>query len=461
MKRQARKLWQRKMITRTVPMILFPMILLVAGLLACSDKQVHRQMQGLLAETVRYDSCHQWFTSDSIPLSLVDYFSIYGTPSERTQSYYLLGRAYDAMGEVSMALLCYREALSTADTANLRMMSRLYAYIGKQYIQFHDDSLQVVKIGIKELRLAERYANRCADTLLRNNSRLLIQIATKRLHHEDSVRDFTWMRKQADTLVLVNPSTGITVIRALARPGITDPDFLGGSRVKVFSPDVITNFFRHRQDERQKLEQMVCQQLYIAVIGIVLLIGAFMLYGYYRRRMRRQLMEINTRYALDIARFNELCAERDRLSHQVEEKAKIEQQLADVKLRLAELIGDTSWDLDSSQLSLAVVSDLHKCASLGRQATDADMQRLMLLGESRLPKFIEALRQYDGAIASQNLIFCLLVKLHFLSSELSVLLGKSPQAVTNQKRRLLRKLFKEEGGAHDFEDKIRQLGIEV
>ena len=435
----------------------------VAGLLACSDRQVHRQMQGLLAEAVRYDSCHQWFTSDSIPLSLVDYFSIYGTPSERTQSYYLLGRAYDVMGEVSMALLCYREALSTADTANLRMMSRLYAYIGKQYVQFQDDtdSLQVVESGIRDLRMAERYAERCGDTLFQYNCRQLILVASKHRQRTDSLAEFAWMRKQADTLALVNAATGVTVMRVVAHPGITDPDFMGGSHVKVFSPDVITNFFRHRQDERKKQEQMATRQLYTAVVSIVLFVGAFVLYGYYRRRMHRQLREVNTRYALELARYNELRAECDRLSRQVEEKAVVEQQLADVRLRLAELSPDALWDDSSEPLSSPIVSDLHKSASLGHQATDGELQRLKLFVEGSMPKFVSALHQYGVSVSSQNLVFCMLVRLHFLPSELSVLLGKSPQAVTNQKRRLLTNLFKEEGGARDFDEKIFHLGTEV
>ena len=415
----------------------------------------------LLAETEAQDANCQWFTSDSLALSLVDYFSVYGTKSERAKAYYLLGRAYDNLGESSMAVLCYREASSTADTTDARMIARLHAYIGKQYVQYKSNSTDIATLGIQELRTAVRYAAMLNDTLLMRDCNQLISIVSEHLHRNDSLRGFKWKHRQGDTLELVNPQSGAAVLRARVQNGITNPNFWRDARVKVFSPDVITNFLHHRQEEHLKLERMARQQLYTVAIGFVFLIGVLMFYGYYRRHMRRQLMEINTRYALDLSRYNELRAERDRLNHQVEEKAKIEQQLADVKLRLTELYGGESWNMDSNQLSLAVVSDVHKCASLGRRATDADVQRLLLFGESQLPKFIGALRQYDATLTSQNLIFCLLVKLHFLPSELSVLLGKSPQAVTNQKRRLLRKLFKETGGAHEFDDKIRQLDIDV
>jgi putative tetratricopeptide repeat-containing domain protein len=51
----------------------------------------------------------------------------------------------------------------------------------------------------------------------------------------------------------------------------------------------------------------------------------------------------------------------------------------------------------------------------------------------------------------------MLIRLRFIPSELSALLGISPQSVTNMRQRLLQKLFHEKGGAKDFDEKIRAI----
>ena len=48
--------------------------------------------------------------------------------------------------------------------------------------------------------------------------------------------------------------------------------------------------------------------------------------------------------------------------------------------------------------------------------------------------------------------------MRFQPSEIAVLVGASPQTVTNSRTRLLGKIFGEKGGARDFDRRIRQMG---
>ena len=175
---------------------LLSVTLLLIFFTGCVDRNQHRRMQMLLAETEAQDANCQWFTSDSLALSLVDYFSVYGTKSERAKAYYLLGRAYDNLGESSMAVLCYREASSTADTTDARMIARLHAYIGKQYVQYKSNSTDIATLGIQELRTAVRYAAMLNDTLLMRDCNQLISIVSEHLHRNDSLRGFKWKHRQ-------------------------------------------------------------------------------------------------------------------------------------------------------------------------------------------------------------------------------------------------------------------------
>ena len=53
---------------------------------------------------------------------------------------------------------------------------------------------------------------------------------------------------------------------------------------------------------------------------------------------------------------------------------------------------------------------------------------------------------------------CLLTVHNFLPSEIANLTIATPQAITNTRVRLLRKLFGETGGAKDFDTAIKEYG---
>lgn len=62
------------------------------------------------------NKCDTVFLSDSLQRELVGYFDRHGTANERMTAHYLLGRAYSDMGEAPMALQCFLDAVSCADT---------------------------------------------------------------------------------------------------------------------------------------------------------------------------------------------------------------------------------------------------------------------------------------------------------------------------------------------------------
>ena len=69
----------------------------------------------------------------------VSYFDRHGTDNDRMLAHYLLGRAYHEQGEAPMALQCYQEAITAADTASkdcdFAQLSRVYSQMGCIYYQ--------------------------------------------------------------------------------------------------------------------------------------------------------------------------------------------------------------------------------------------------------------------------------------------------------------------------------------
>ena len=74
------------------------------------------RMRWQLLQLSAQNKCDTVFCSDSIQKKLVAYFDRHGTPNERMNANYLLGRAYSDMGEAPLALKWFQKAVESADT---------------------------------------------------------------------------------------------------------------------------------------------------------------------------------------------------------------------------------------------------------------------------------------------------------------------------------------------------------
>ena len=108
--------------------------------------------------------------------ALADYFDSHGTPNDQLLAHYLLGRCYADMHEAPMALHCYQEAISRADTlspdCDFAQLSRVY---GQSATIFYQQGLYRNQLEYEDL--ASSYAWRENDTLA------ALQRGNARLHH--------------------------------------------------------------------------------------------------------------------------------------------------------------------------------------------------------------------------------------------------------------------------------------
>ena len=90
-----------------------------------------------------------------------------------------------------------------------------------------------------------------------------------------------------------------------------------------------------------------------------------------------------------------------------------------------------------------IVLSFHKMAKGSRDAklpTDGDWQRLMGMLAKSLPTFYEGILTNDALTKLEKQI-CMLCRLNFSNGQISVLLCKSTQSVTNTKTKVNIKLF--------------------
>lgn len=141
-------------------MIRWVVILIPLLLCACQGSKVRQELQ-------RVDSLN----SHDIPLdtittmdAVVDYLDWWGTANERMTAHYLRGSVYRDQDNAPMALRCYRDAVSYADTTasdcDYHRLSRIYGQIADLF-----NRQRAPRLEIEAERKAVEYAWKAKDTL--------------------------------------------------------------------------------------------------------------------------------------------------------------------------------------------------------------------------------------------------------------------------------------------------------
>lgn len=99
----------------------------------------HFRMQCRLHRINALNKLDTLFTNTDETQLLADYFDEHGTANEKMLAHYLLGRAYYDTGESPMALRCFQDAVSKADTTDAgcdyAQLSRVYGQMGNLFWQ--------------------------------------------------------------------------------------------------------------------------------------------------------------------------------------------------------------------------------------------------------------------------------------------------------------------------------------
>ena len=114
------------------------------------------------------------------------------------------------------------------------------------------------------------------------------------------------------------------------------------------------------------------------------------------------------------------------------------------------------WSIENMLLNAEAVISLHRIASRGQCANEVNWQQLTQLISER-DKSMAILLSNNPELSEREQHVVMLIRLRFIPSEISVLMDVSAQNVTNMRQRLMQKMFGENGGARDFDRRIREL----
>ena len=209
-------------------------------------------------------------------------------------------------------------------------------------------------------------------------------------------------------------------------------------------------YTRNRQQAELREREVSELRLTIVFLSVISLIVVLELYMWHRRRssrMKSLLLEKNRMYSELLHRSGEISRE---LSAALGENSRLASELEAsgrrLRAELDKMQDMSSTDADWASLQKLMESDLiknlHDQAAHGRSAGQKDWSRLNTYVENRYSRFLSFINNLGSSSLSQNeKKVAILIKLHFLSSEISCLLDISPQNLSNIRRRLNLKLF--------------------
>ena len=116
-----------------------------------------------------------------------------------------------------------------------------------------------------------------------------------------------------------------------------------------------------------------------------------------------------------------------------------------------------SWGLTDALQKIPIVEHLKKKGTKGLVATEQELLDLRRMFNVYQPAFVEALHSIEMPLSIKEMNICMLIKLGFVPYEICALLKISNSALSNQRKRLLKKVFDIDGGASFFDEKIKEL----
>lgn len=185
--------------------------------------------------------------------------------------------------------------------------------------------------------------------------------------------------------------------------------------------DMMTQFDEQAKERRQYRTVIIM----LAAIILLMIISALLVwYG------RHRIDKLNARFAESQQQYNLTRTELTQMRRQKEREQR-----------------------ENSMQMKETVSRLKASANKGKPAADEDANELAQLSYTQNPK----LRELLSSLNSKEQMVCLLTIHNFLPTEIATLTISTPQAITNTRVRLLKKLFGETGGAKDFDNAIKQV----
>ena len=238
----------------------------------------------------------------------------------------------------------------------------------------------------------------------------------------------------------------------------------------IHSADEITRMqalYNYNESQRIAAEKSAEANHYKFLLLIS--VAAFMLFAHlinrYIKKQKRlkneEMAANNAKYADTLERYETAQREFDALKQSSEQflakkQQDIEQLQEALALYQADKVNPADWGLERSLLEGDIVKELRQLAAHVLTPTDQQWQSLHATVSKHLPDFYSEITKPQHHLTEKEINVCMLIKLRFIPTEIATLLDLTKQRVSNMRRSINHKLFREEV-AKTLDSNIRRL----
>ena len=235
----------------------------------------------------------------------------------------------------------------------------------------------------------------------------------------------------------------------------------------------IAGIYNYSEAQRQLLNKVSeAERLHLIIFSITLFFIIFisfivLLFKARIKKEREQVKLSNQTYYNLLQEYSSLMEELDYLKTNQDKlilnlgklKKEKEEKIAALQSELSAYYGNMNVSLWEDQYRLynhTIVKQLHDQATKGMEISDCEWNELEKYIAKTLPDFHNFVLSYESNMTINDYKVCMLTKLHFIPSEILVLLHVSKQQVSNIRSKLNKLLFNEKG-TKNFDSNIQKI----
>lgn len=189
--------------------------------------------------------------------------------------------------------------------------------------------------------------------------------------------------------------------------------------------------------------------LFLVTLLSALLLTSIILYRIKRKRYESEIEKANNKYSDLLMKFKQSLKDNESLYHRLnkERRDKNEeiQKLRTILSSYTEDINEETWDAEHSLLEHEIVSRMHKIAAKLSVPSSKEWADLEDAIERFIPRFMDYITCQEFDLTEKERYVCILTRLHFMPSEIGILLNASKQRVSNLRSILNKRLFNTNG----------------
>lgn len=230
------------------------------------------------------------------------------------------------------------------------------------------------------------------------------------------------------------------------------------------------DYTRHQQlaeRKTQEAERSKVVILFLLLISILIMVLLSYIYKVIKYRQNEAIRIYNSNYNQIKETYEKTKLEVENLQLKSSEDNSLiaikKKEIEELKASLSEYMEYSDYFRKRREKKKVYdsyfINELHHQASCGIEAFSTDFRKLTELMEKNDKDFLNVLstRFVNCSLTPKEIRIIMLIRLHFLPTEIAVLLNTSIQSITNSRKRLLVKMFGKTGGAKDFDREIQQL----